>query len=143
MTIVVTLELVPIECADCHIIFGVPVAFELTRRRDHETFCCPAGHDNYFPGESDLERAERFRRNAVKRSELAEADARRAREQAKSAARSRAAVRGHLTRTKRRLVNGVCPCCDHEVPDLAAHLADQHPDYLADEREQADEEART
>ncbi len=49
-----TLEIV--ECASCHMNFGVTPAFMLERRRDHKTFHCPARHNNYYPDKSDLQK---------------------------------------------------------------------------------------
>lgn len=43
--------------------------------------------------------------------------------------RSHAATKGHLTRTKRRVAAGVCPCCKRSFKDLARHMEGQHPGY--------------
>jgi hypothetical protein len=45
------------------------------------------------------------------------------------AKRSLAAQKGVTTRIKRRVANGVCPCCKRTFQDLARHMAGQHPRY--------------
>lgn len=45
-----------IQCANCHMPFAVPSRFEEDRRNDHESFFCPKGHSQFFPGKSDEER---------------------------------------------------------------------------------------
>ena len=46
-----------------------------------------------------------------------------------AAERSAAAYKGHLTRVKRRVGNGVCPCCNRTFKNLADHMTTKHPDY--------------
>lgn len=38
-------------------------------------------------------------------------------------------TKGQLTKTKKRLAGGVCPCCNRSFVSLAKHMASQHPDY--------------
>lgn len=48
-------ELETIDCRNCFMTIAVPAGFIRERRRDHKTFYCPNGHQNFFPGKSDLE----------------------------------------------------------------------------------------
>ena len=43
--------------------------------------------------------------------------------------RSRSAIKGQLTRAKRRISKGVCPCCNRTFQNLANHISEKHPDY--------------
>jgi hypothetical protein len=36
---------------------------------------------------------------------------------------------GALTKTKKRVGNGLCPCCNRTFKDLAAHMESKHPTY--------------
>ncbi len=40
------------------------------------------------------------------------------------------ALRGVVTRTKKRIANGTCPCCTRTFTNLARHIAAKHPDYV-------------
>ena len=42
-----------------HSPFPVTLAFKKRAHRTHERFYCPAGHRQYFPGESDIEQLKR------------------------------------------------------------------------------------
>ena len=50
--------------------------------------------------------------------------------------RRRAAAKGQLTKVKKRVGNGVCPCCTRSFTDLARHMESKHPAYV--ERPNAD-----
>jgi hypothetical protein len=111
------------RCGSCGIVFAFEEEFDTTRRRDHASWYCPNGHSFSYTGPSDVEKL---------RSELEEERQRRkaARDLLDHEQRSHAATRGHLTRTKKRIAAGVCPCCNRSFAQLSRHIATQHPDYL-------------
>lgn len=43
--------------------------------------------------------------------------------------RAHAATKGQLTKTRKRVAGGVCPCCNRSFVNLGRHMAGQHPDY--------------
>ncbi len=43
--------------------------------------------------------------------------------------RKAAAARGQLTKTKKRIAKGICPCCNRSFVNLERHMTGQHPDY--------------
>ena len=86
---------------------GVPSGLRKHQMREHNRgkafdVYCPLGHAYIPAGKSDVER-ERERRQRAEDSE------RFYREQLASERRSAAALRGHITRLKNRIVAGVCP----------------------------------
>lgn len=111
------------------IVCGVPIAMPSQmydeRLRDHRYFYCPNGHRQYFSGKSEEQRLR-------ERLAWSESARERLRMERDAEARSRAAVKGHLTRIKKRIAAGVCPCCNRTFSDVARHMAGQHPDYVAD-----------
>jgi len=121
--------LVLIECANCHMNFGVTEAFQKARRDDHKGFTCPNGHSNYYSGHSEEEKL-RLERDRLKQ-QLAQRDdeitnQRRRKEHAQRSAQT---YKGHLTRVKKRVAHGVCPCCNRTFANVARHMATQHKDY--------------
>jgi hypothetical protein len=42
-----------LSCAKCSIGFGISSAFDKARRSDRQSFYCPAGHSQWFPGKPD------------------------------------------------------------------------------------------
>jgi hypothetical protein len=118
------------ECCKCHITFAMPKDLQ---RRCIEAgpammFYCPLGHSQHYTAsevqrlKEKLEREQRWRKDA-------EIRARAARDQADAAERSRAAYKGQLTKAKKRIGNGVCPCCNRHFANVERHMAGQHPDY--------------
>lgn len=122
--------LVVVTCGECGTTFGMDERFHRERREDHATFYCPNGHPRAYLGKSDMERErDQARAQAQFYREYGELKAKDA-EQAK---RSAAANRGVVTKLKRRISRGVCPCCNRTFADLGRHMAGQHPEFSAEE----------
>jgi len=41
------------------------------------------------------------------------------------------AARGRVTKIKRRVQHGVCPCCNRTFSNLASHMKTKHPEFEA------------
>lgn len=123
-----------IECAHCNIDFGIGDDFMRRRREDHQGFYCPNGHSNVYNGPSAQEREQkRLEQELEAARSLAHRESNR-RQQAEANARLRdyqaRAAKGQLTKTKKRVAAGVCPCCNRTFQNLANHMAGQHPEYV-------------
>lgn len=126
-----------IECAHCAIDFGIGGDFMRRRREDHVGFYCPNGHSNYYSGptaeEKALKKAEQERDAA---RSLAERESRRrfaAEAEAKRQDYKARAAKGQLTKERKRIASGVCPCCNRSFSQVRRHIATQHPDYVIPE----------
>lgn len=132
-TIIATL--VSESCYKCGVVFGLESRHRDQLLKSHEDFYCPNGHSQHYISETEAERRARL---AEERAKSAENTAQFYRERAASNAREaniqthRArALKGHVTRIKRRVANGVCPCCQRTFSNLAAHMETKHPKYGA------------
>jgi Zn ribbon nucleic-acid-binding protein len=131
-----TNTLTVVECCACHIDFAMPDELYQRRRRDHQSFWCPAGHKQYFSGKSDLE-AERARTQAAEdlaTKRLAQLDRERAaleaeRDRHQHTERRLRSTKAVVTKTKKRIAAGKCPRCSMRFEDLAGHMAHDHPEY--------------
>ena len=121
------------ECYKCDMFFGISKQFERARRKDHKSFYCPAGHRQHYPAQSDEEHLKEELMRAQEEVNRNRTALQAARAERDFANRSRSSVKGHLTRTKNRVGNGVCPCCNRTFKDLARHMQGQHPDYATKE----------
>lgn len=101
---------------------------------------CPLGHE-WVVGDADNDRLKR----ELAEAKDATARARRSRDEAwtvvtaerdqtRAAERSARAYRGHLTRLRNRIANGVCPVagCRRHFDNVQAHIEGQHPDWAAE-----------
>jgi uncharacterized protein with PIN domain len=106
------------------------------RGRGSVAFYCGFGHAQVFAeGETDLEIMTRERNRL--RQRLAERDdailhQRNLRE---ATERKLLATRGVITRIKKRVGHGVCPCCNRTFGDLSRHMKTNHPTYAAEAAE--------
>lgn len=133
----ITVRLEIRECGECGIVWGLPEDFLDRRRADGKTFHCPNGHPRVFrETEEDRQRARANRAEQQARWAREERDA--ARQLAEHERRSAAAYKGHLTRVRKRIANGVCPvpgCKRSGFDRVMAHIASQHPGWLHDHPE--------
>lgn len=121
-----------IHCASCGVLFGLTTDMLKRRRKDGENFYCPAGHTNFYrDNENDLIRRERDRLKQEQARMQDEIDHQRRNREA--AERQTAAARGQITKLKKRVSNGVCPCCTRSFANLQRHMATQHPAFEATE----------
>ena len=116
----ITLELH--ECPDCGVVHGVTADYEDRRRQDHRSFYCPNGHRASYRQENREEKLKRQLDYTADRLRDTQYNL-------LTTKRSKAAAKGQLTKTKRRVANGVCPCCNRTFANLAVHMHGQHPEY--------------
>jgi hypothetical protein len=131
-TFTLSTEAVTMTCSHdgCGIVYSVPKLWRDERRTDHATFYCPNGHQRWFPtGTSDMERAKAETEALQRRLEAARADAALHYDEKRAAMRRLSATQGVVTRTKRRVGHGVCPCCKRSFAALRQHMQTKHPDY--------------
>jgi len=117
--------LVTIHCASCHMMFAITKDFEERRRSDRHEFYCPSGHNQWFEGITDAERAKR----AEEKAKRAEARAAAIRDQLDASERSNRALKGVATKLKAKVEKaeaGVCPHCHRSFQDLRRHMLSKH-----------------
>jgi len=123
------------NCCNCGMSFAMTTDFKKRRRGDHDWFYCPSGHAQRYTAKSDEENLkEELRREKLER-ESAEASKKLAWEEAEKAIRSQRAYKGQLTKTRKRIAKGVCPCCNRQFKDLHTHMTIKHPDYTGEQVE--------
>ena len=117
--------------------------------------CCRCGATNYFPaetlsiwrknkhgtvfycwncrtrqgwyGETDEERTIKSLRRQIRSLQDATEFVRGQRDRAQNSLRT---TKGHLTRQKKRVAHGVCPCCNRTFKQLKSHMKRMHPEYV-------------
>ena len=109
MEVVTITEKLSIEnCIACGMAFGMPSAVEKGRRRDHKSFYCPNGHGQHYAAENEEEKLRRQLTDAMARE---------------------TSLRDESDRIKRRIANGVCPCCNRTFKHLGRHMKNKHPTF--------------
>lgn len=131
MAIAAQTELTVIQCW-CGILFAVPDALQREYERKNDmtpksmSIHCPLGHGMTRGVSNKMKELES--RLAATRSMLDQ-------ERAKSETLEKrvAAAKGQVTKIRKRVGNGVCPCCTRSFSNLARHMNTQHPDYKSGE----------
>ena len=133
----------------CGIQFAMPANlyayYQSKNEEAHGSFSiyCPLGHGVIPAGKTQSQReADRLRDDLAKQKHLTEQaqshaewyrnNAHEANALAAKVTRSLRATRAVVTRTKKKIVAGRCPCCSHKFRDLAIHMATEHPKYDPD-----------
>lgn len=132
MSNTVTITFIPTHCFKCHAIFGMTKEADNHKRRSHEDLWCPyCGAKQWYGGKSDLERLREDKEDAQRSLIRERATHDQTRADRDQTTRRLSATRGVITRTKNRIANGVCPCCNEQFRNLANHMANKHPNYEA------------
>ncbi len=124
-TMLATSTLVVEICCNCGTAFAWEESLRRARVRYKDTFYCPNGHPQVFRGES-MEQELAKVKQALKNESVSKIWWQ---DEAESKAKSLSATKGHLTKTKKRIANGVCPCCKRQFEDLQRHMKTKHPKY--------------
>lgn len=129
-TITHSTTLVTEECCRCGVLFAMPKDLQQELLNDRTRyFYCPNGHSQHYLGKTEEQKLREKLEETEARLERTRTQARATRDQLEASERSRSALRGQITKTKRRVSKGVCPCCNRSFPDLANHMQSKHPDY--------------
>ncbi len=113
-------------CGECGIQFGLQEGFDNDNQRNGGTWYCPNGHGRVYT-EPEVKKLERQLTREMARHDQTKANL-------QGTKRTLIAERGHRTRLKNRIKNGVCPCCNRSFQNLYKHMKSQHPDYAKKER---------
>jgi len=105
----------------CGIHMAIPKDLYIEATRNHQkSVYCPLGHSFVYGGDTEekrLKNALQWERDRVA-SERARAD---------GAEASLRATKGHVTRLRKRVLEGQCPLCGHHLRDVERHINRMHP----------------
>lgn len=132
-TITRTITIVSETCCSCGVVFGLESEYQAERRRDRRDFHCPNGHPQHYTGKTEAEKLRDQLASERARHDQAMAAANRRTEVQRAARqgveRRLRAHKGVITRIKRKVSSGRCPCCSREFKDLERHMKADHPKY--------------
>ena len=118
--------------AGCARVFYVEDDWLTTRCNQGGIVACPyCGTKWDFSMQSATQKLRDENARLARLLEIEEARVERERVYSRGMRRKAAALRGVVTRTKNRVGNGVCPCCNRTFANLMRHMHDQHPGYTA------------
>lgn len=123
-----TLQYHPITCWSCSIPYYLPDGKYNRCLENGDNFYCPNGHSAVFSDTKASKLAKELAQEK-KRREWAEADRDMYKQSVDTVSHQMAAYKGVTTKLKKRIANGVCPCCNRTFQNLHQHMSKQHPDF--------------
>lgn len=143
LTIQRQLNLITETCSNCGALFAMEAKLQQERLADKQRFYCPNGHSMSYMGKTEaqklreqIEEERRLRQRAEQKvaekhdeAQAAWNTASKERERAEHERRRANGYKGHATRITKRAKAGVCPCCNRTFKQLAAHMANKHPQF--------------
>lgn len=125
-TISYTGQLVVTSCW-CGIVVAIPSDLhDYAVRKGTEVFC-PLGH-RFVYGDGENARLKREIEQERQRAVRLRAEIDQKRAEIEHQRRRIAATKGALTKTKKRIGNGVCPCCNRHFANVERHMKTKHPE---------------
>lgn len=125
-----SLTLVEETCCNCYTHFAMDQALNKKLRTNGGTFYCPNGHGQHYT-ETEVQKLTKQLENAKKREAWAEQSYQREYQAHGETKKEKANVKRQLTNTRKRIANGVCPCCHRTFVNIARHMTSKHPDFKA------------
>lgn len=129
-TITDTVTLVVVTCYRCGTPFGIESTLNRRLINTGDAFYCPNGHSQGY-----IETTEDKLKKALRSLKYAESDKQWWENEAKRTKQQLSGTKGQLTKLKKRVANGVCPCCHRQFVNLHRHMSNKHPDYTQVEEE--------
>lgn len=137
LTVELTLE--THTCGGCGSTFGVDSTRYHRFAKQGESLRCPNPRCPWPSFSIKETEADRLRKQLLAETARADraAEARRwAEESAEREKRRHAATKGVLTRERKRVGNGVCPCCNRSFQNLRRHMQSKHPEFHGEPAEE-------
>lgn len=108
-------------CCACGTVFGIEERLMANLRQHGAGFFCPNGHPLTF-GKTAFDRLKEQNERLIK------TDGQRLIELA-TERQQRISAETKMNRFKKRVGNGVCPCCKRSFGNLQKHMECKHPDF--------------
>lgn len=127
------LNMVVETCCQCGMAFAMTRDFQnralKNRGQNGQVFYCPAGHRQWYTGESEADKLRRERDRLKQNEAWYEQRNRELREEAEHQRHRANGYKGYATKLRKRAKAGVCPCCNRHFEQLARHMANRHPEF--------------
>lgn len=109
-------------CYNCGILYAIPEGFDNRCRSEQDkTWYCPNGHATIY-STSDVTKLKRQLAQEVSRHDQTRANL-------KETKKNLIVKKGQITKLKKRVSHGVCPCCHRSFTNLRRHMDTKHPKY--------------
>lgn len=123
------------SCWNCHAKYALTEQFDRRAQESNLSWWCPYCGKGAAFAKSDYTKLQEQLAQAKHSRDLWQENARRAQQDAEHFKASRNAYKGKITSIKKRVGNGVCPCCNRHFTNLERHMKGQHPEWTQENTE--------
>lgn len=121
------------HCCRCGVAFGLPSDLQEQLLKDRgRSFYCPLGHGQVYSGKTEAQKLREQLEFEQRRVVRMQAEQDRLRAERDHESRRRAAAQGQVTKIKKRVGKGTCPCCNRHFENVSRHMASKHPEFHAE-----------
>jgi septation ring formation regulator EzrA len=122
------------HCLTCGVAFTVPKAVATNQRENGGYHFCPNGHQQGWSKEqSEVEKLRRERDRLKQQTAQKDDEINGLRAEYNKAEQARAAAARKLATHKKRAAAGTCPCCKRTFGNMAEHMKQSHPEFVAEQ----------
>lgn len=128
MTVYETLT--KISCGECGGVYAIGERFRQECYQQGKSWTCPYCKCGWgYSNDSENEKLKRENQQLQSRVSRLVQSVEYQTKEAEHFRASRNAIKGVVTKIKRRVKHGVCPCCKRTFGDLARHMTTKHPQF--------------
>lgn len=122
-------DLSTIVCGECGGIYAIAERYRQQKHQQGGYWNCPYCKCPWGYGTSEISRLKQ--QLATKEREVEQERKRKewAQQEARVTERRRRALKGQITKVKKRIGHGVCLCCNRSFENLRRHMTVKHPAY--------------
>lgn len=118
-----SVQAVWLTCPECRVPFAITTDHQSSLRQKRETFYCPNGHTQWYPGKTDAEKIrEEMQAKLDEANRLLDWQT----SQRHTAEKQARTATAKLKKQTKRINAGVCPHCHRTFKQLAAHMKCKH-----------------
>ena len=124
LALALEIDFTTVECGECGGVYALTTRYHAQKRNKGGFWNCPYCQCGWGFNEdcSEFERLRREKRRAEEARDYA-------RNESAALQRQLSAQKGVTTKLRKRVKNGVCPCCNRTFVNLKRHMASKHPEY--------------
>ena len=131
--VIVSITLVEINCGCCGGTYAINKRYKEKCAEDGSSWTCPYCKVGWgYSGKGRAQQLEKQLEAERKARQEAESRAAVERSQRQAAETNAKRAQTRLKNVKHRVAAGTCPCCNRTFKQLAAHMANKHPEYTAE-----------
>lgn len=112
-----------------HVILMTREHYDACKETGRSWFCTVCGCSRRFVGKTTVEQLRGELAAAKQREETEKARRQQAENAVRQTSEDLRKEKASKDRLKKRIKNGVCPCCHRTVSQLARHMKTKHPDF--------------